>query len=62
MIHAEVARIIEDLKRATTFVSSPETAEQRLECVADNVAKIIERMEQSQRGKLYRSIYSSSRR
>ena len=62
MIHTEVERVIADLERATTCVWNPETADEVLERVLTKVGKVIDRMRQSQQGKLYRSVYSRSRR
>ena len=47
MYNDEVEIVIEDLRRATSYVVHPLSAEQVLEQVANDIARIIERLEVS---------------
>lgn len=59
MIVPEVDRLLEDLRRATTFNVTPETAEAVLDRVTDAICKVIEEVERSRQGYSYRSIYNA---
>jgi len=58
----EVEVVVEDLKRASSYFATPESAMSVLMRVADDVAKITEQIERANGNACYSSPYSHSAR